>query len=444
MKPNFDVYQQIQSIIAKREAESLLRVTPYYDEVSSTELTINQQAYKNFSGNDYLGLASDFSVGQLTNIELKSFLTGKDEDPIGLKSGSMASPLVSGEQRIHRLLKQRLIEVTGANSEYDCLLFSSGFAANQSLITALASVFPNACFLQDKLIHASLIKAGIDVSATNNSIVHKRFKHNDLTHLESILNSDSVTDSNPKVILTEGVFSMDGDMAPLSALIELKNKHNTLLIVDDAHGFGCFSNDAYTKTVESKSSIGTSLTEQGVSINDIDAYLITFGKALGSQGAALILKKPLKQVIENFAKEYIYSTSLSPLQVGATLQNINTLANEPNRQSNLAANIALFKECFQKVISNQNGAPAWLKLMPSNTAIQPILVGDESRAIDVAEKLKKAGYLVTAMRTPTVPKGQSRLRVTMCSNKNERDIIGLIESLLHICLKDSPSSNGVD
>lgn len=479
-QPNCTSYQahalfnQIDVLMQKREQDRLLRSTHCYERASADQVLTAGSELLNFSSNDYLGLASDFDLTDFSDQHRNE----------SVKSGSMASPLVTGTQVCHRELQHALLEAVGANGtedEFDCLLFSSGFAANQAFINAFAAAFSDAHIYQDKLNHASLIKAGVDVSLANKGIVHKRFRHNDSSHLVELIgkaqlrnkvnvevdssgktnakvtsstaNTTNTDNPIPSVIITEGVFSMDGDTAPIADLVEIKKQACGLLFIDDAHGFGCFdltqssqpslsastSKSVNYEMTDSPNLVGNSLTAQNVNFQDVDAYLIAFGKALGSQGAALILKKPLKRLIENFAKEFIYSTALSPLQTRATLFNLNKLQSENQRQQLLQSNISEFKKLVDIAVEKDQ-LPEHTK-PHSSTAIQPILIGSEEQTLLMSKKLREKGFCVAAMRTPTVSKGQARLRVTITSEHKASDIKLLVECL---CVSFEEARNECD
>ncbi|QTH64342.1 8-amino-7-oxononanoate synthase [Psychrosphaera ytuae] len=389
--------QAALAFLSDKRASSLFRDCKSFEKVDAKSLRFEGKDYLNFSSNDYLGLASDFSLQDLVDIESSL------QQPI--LSGGTASPLVVGEQNIHQQLKLALMahvfkdcQIHQAN--YKCLLFSSGFAANQAFISAMCTTADHQkhkmLLVQDKLNHASLIDAGTKAQAQKLT-KQVRFRHNDIEQLTKQLSQHN--EYQLKLVATESVFSMDGDCAPLEEIADVLTQHNGLLYVDDAHGFGVINTPDVSKMA---------------------GYLITFGKALGSQGAALILKQPLADLMINISREFIYSTSISPLQAAATLVNLKKLQSQADRRITLQNNIALFRDLAAK-----NNLP----LMDSTSPIQPILIGEESRAVHMAEELKQQGIWLSAMRTPTVPKGQSRLRVTINTKHDEQSILFLINEL---------------
>lgn len=335
----------------------------------------------NFASNDYLGLSDEPALVEALYQGAKLY-----------GAGSGASPLVTGYLSPHKTLEERLCELTGHEAG---LLFCSGFSANQALIQALFD--DSDVLLADKLIHASVIDG---VSASKAKL--KRFVHNDLDSARRLTER-----WQPQAILTESIFSMDGDIAPLKALNELAHRHDAWFIVDDAHGFG---------------TIGEKGRGASQYAHDIDVQLVTFGKALGCQGAAVLGSKVLIDYLVANARHYIYSTALSPALAHLALAAINFMDSSPQLRERLFLNIKLFKElCLQ----------ASLPLHPSDTAIQPVIVGDSQVCLSMAAKLKQNGVFVAAIRPPTVPQGGVRLRVTLSAKHTEKEIRYLVEQLEH-------------
>ncbi len=384
---NFSEY--IHSSVEQRAQKNLLRERSAFSFVSANRLIKDGKSYINFSSNDYLGLATDFKLDEL--------IVHTDNSLIS--SGAMASPLVTGHSESHQILTEKLLSYMNAPDSHQVLLFSSGYAANQGVLNALfKDKSEDSYLLQDKLNHASLMDAGIKLHNAKH-LIQKRFKHNDVKNLEKLLQTNK--QFKKQLVVTEGVFSMDGDVAPLKSISLLCKQHDTLLMVDDAHGFGVHSKN--------------SLNAAGLSINDVDIYVVTFGKALGAQGAAVIADKQIIQYLENFSKEYIYSTHLSPLQCIAVTHNLAKVTSDS--QDLLQANIRYFRA---QALKNS------LPLLESKTAIQPILIGDEGIALAVSDSLKEQGVWVPPIRYPTVKKGASRLRVTITASHNTNDINALV------------------
>ncbi|KFZ38809.1 8-amino-7-oxononanoate synthase [Shewanella mangrovi] len=333
-----------------------------------------EQQLLNFASNDYLGLSFAEEVAD-------ALYAGAQQYGVG----STASPLVCGYSQAHYQLEQALCAATGDEA---ALLFSSGFAANTALLKSLFS--EHDVVLADKLIHASMIDGLRDAK-----VKLKRFPHNDVTAAARLFES-----SLPLAVLTESVFSMDGDVAPLAELNSLCQQHNCPLIVDDAHGF------LLTDTLNIKPF----------------ARLITFGKTLGCQGAAIVGSQTLIDFLVANSREYIYSTALSPACCVAAHIALQ-LAERGNLQQDLQHNIHLFR---------QLATAAGLPLLPSLTAIQPILIGESDRVLHVAKQLEQRGLLVGAIRPPTVPQGSGRLRITLSARHTAEQVEQLVAAIAEV------------
>lgn len=342
----------------------------------------------NFSSNDYLGLNRHPAV-------IKAWSDGATEYGVG----SGGSPLVSGFSHAHAELEEKLALLTGYES---CLLFNSGYSANQAVIKALLS--KHDLLLQDKLNHASLIEAGVLSPATM-----KRFKHNDINHLDVLLKQSE--DFVNKLVITESTFSMDGDHALLKSIKDVCKQRDAWLFVDDAHGFGLDSQNY------------TSLASLGLDASDVDIYMATFGKAIGVSGAFVAASKDVIDYMVNFSKPYIYSTAMPAAMAMAISTSLDVIAQEPWRVESLKENIRYFKRiCLERNID----------LLPSSTAIQPLLIGDAERAIAVSQLLMGSGLIVKAIRPPTVPQGTARLRITLTADHTKAQIDYLVSSIEQI------------
>jgi len=235
----------------------------------------------------------------------------------------------------------------------------------------------------------------------------QRFKHNDMAHLGHILKQHIQTDN--KLIISEGVFSMDGDIAPMTELCSLAKQNNAWLMIDDAHGIGVLGENG-------QGSVGQANQSQ----QDIDIYMATFGKALGVGGALVAGSTELIDYINNFSKPYVYSTGLPPAMIYCIGEAAKLAEQQQWRRDHLAGLIDYFKH-----LSGQYDIP----LMPSNSAIQPILMGSSKQALDISVWLKKQGIWTTAIRPPTVPNNTARLRVTLTTNHHKSDILLLVTKL---------------
>lgn len=327
------------------------------------------QTYRNFSSNDYLGLCRAPEL-------IAALHRGAQQYGVG----SGASPLVTGYNEAHLALETKLCQITGFEA---ALLFSSGFSANTTLCKTLFD--KQDVVLADKLVHASIIDGLRDSGAD-----FKRFLHNSTESAERLLAKNTVS-----ALITESVFSMDGDIAPISALSALCRAHNAWLIVDDAHGFGV--SDIFNQPAA----------------NLIDIQIVTFGKALGCQGAAILGSRELIAFLVSNAREYIYSTALSPANAALALAAVEHCEAHPELRQNLQRNISIFKQLCQD---------ADIPLLGSNTAIQPLIIGDAEQTLLVAQKLKAMGIWVGAIRPPTVPVGSARLRITLSACHSEAAI----------------------
>lgn len=382
----------------KRRSQGLFRSRNTVDSAEGPVIEIGGQHYINFSSNDYLAMRRSSVVAQ-------AWVDGISE----YGGGSGASPLVTGYTNAHQALEEYLASELKRDK---VLLFNSGFAANQAVCQALFSLSHpkhEDVIIADKLMHASFIEGA---QASNAKLI--RFKHNNLEHLQMLLNSvhtqkrKNTQQGHNTLVATEGVFSMDGDQAPLNEIVAMSNQAGAWLMVDDAHGFGALGENG-------RGVIDThNLSQQQVPI-----FMATFGKAIGTAGAFVAGSHDFIDYLINFSKHYIYSTAMPAAQAYATLISLQA-KQSAERRTILAQRIEQFKSLASK---------AGLTLMPSNTAIQPLLIGDAQKALGVSEKLKKLGLWVTAIRYPTVPKHSERLRITITAGHELRDIEALVDGL---------------
>lgn len=372
---------QLQQALTERAQQHLLRTPQTLQQYSGRLVQIAERNYLNFCGNDYLGLAS---APQL----LQAYADGA----LKYGAGSSGSPLVTGQHQIHQQLTEQLSDWLGVER---ALLFSSGFAANHAMLTTLAD--KQDTLLLDKLSHASLIDGALHSNAS-----FKRFSHNDTAALAQLL-----AKHNAAMVVTEGVFSMDGDSPDLTSMLALCNKHSAMLLLDDAHGIGVLGPQGEG-----------SAAAQGVSNNQLFCTMANFGKALGVAGAFVAGSKTVIDYLEQFARHYVYSTALSPALCAAVLKSIGLCRVEHWRRDKLQSNIALFRQLADD-----------LPLLPSQTAIQVVVLGSSERALAVSQQLKTAGIWLSAIRPPTVAKGSARLRITLSTQHTEQDIQLLVQQL---------------
>ncbi|RMP84170.1 8-amino-7-oxononanoate synthase [Pseudomonas syringae] len=367
-----------------RRAEHLYRQRPLLQSPQGPQVVVDGQPLLAFCNNDYMGLANHPEV-------IAAWQAGAERWGVG----GGASHLVIGHSTPHHELEEALAELTGRPR---ALLFSNGYMANLGAVTAL--VGQGDTVLEDRLNHASLLDAGLLSGAR-----FSRYLHNDVTSLTSRLEK-SVGDT---LVVTDGVFSMDGDIADLPALAQAAKAKGAWLMVDDAHGFGPLGAN------------GAGIVEHfGLSMEDVPVLVGTLGKSFGTSGAFVAGSEELIETLIQFARPYIYTTSQPPALACATLKSLQLLRNEHWRREHLASLIQQFRQGAEQI---------GLQLMDSFTPIQPILIGDAGRALRLSQLLRERGLLVTAIRPPTVPAGSARLRVTLSAAHSEADVQLLLEAL---------------
>ena len=381
-------FEFISAHLNERAEQLLLRKRHVVQSATARTIMVNDKTYLNFASNDYLGF------GDLT-IENENINT----------LGSHSSALVTGYQLQQQALEQYLCTQLGYQAG---LLFNSGFSANSSVIKALfqdKAAAQNSAIFQDKLNHASLIDGALH---SNAALI--RFNHNDLNHLRSRLEKSKAQN---KLIISEGVFSMDGDTAPIKDLLRLAKQHNAWLMIDDAHGFGALGN--------------TGLGSCETLIGDIlpDILVITFGKAVASSGACVLGSRAFIDYMLQYNRDYTYSTAMSPLLADNTLVRLKHIKKANTQRVMLNKNIATFKHLAQQ----HN-----IAVMESDTAIQPIVLGCAEQTLKAANKLKQQGIWLTAIRPPTVAYNTARLRVTLTAAHTLDDITYLVKHLAEALL----------
>ncbi|KPW29789.1 8-amino-7-oxononanoate synthase [Pseudomonas amygdali pv. mellea] len=367
-----------------RRAEHLYRQRPLLQSPQGPQVVVDGQPLLAFCNNDYMGLANHPEV-------IAAWQAGAERWGVG----GGASHLVIGHSTPHHELEEALAELTGRPR---ALLFSNGYMANLGAVTAL--VGQGDTVLEDRLNHASLLDAGLLSGAR-----FSRYLHNDVTSLASRLEK-SVGDT---LVVTDGVFSMDGDIADLPALAQAAKAKGAWLMVDDAHGFGPLGAN------------GAGIVEHfGLSMEDVPVLVGTLGKSFGTSGAFVAGSEELIETLIQFARPYIYTTSQPPALACATLKSLQLLRTEHWRREHLASLIQQFRQGAEQI---------GLQLMDSFTPIQPIMIGDAGRALRLSQLLRERGLLVTAIRPPTVPAGSARLRVTLSAAHSKADVQLLLEAL---------------
>lgn len=377
------------SALAARKRDHLYRVRRVLDSAQGPEIQVDGRACLGFCSNDYLGLAAHPDVIRALRDAAASH---------GVGSG--ASALVCGHHRLHRELEDALADFTGRES---CLLFSSGFLANLGVVNALLGEGDQV--YEDRLNHASLIDAGLSSGAR-----FQRYRHADPAALEQRL---SGLPAGRRLVISDGVFSMDGDLAPVAELLTVCRRHKAWLMIDDAHGFGCIG----------ESGRGT-LSHLGVAMGAPEILVGTLGKSFGAAGAFVTGSRDLVETLVQSARTYIYTTAPPPPVAAAARTALEICTRERWRRTHLHGLIRQFRE----------GAVAQgLQPGDSETPIQSLVLGTPEAALAASEHLWSAGILVTAMRPPTVPRGTSRLRITLTAAHNETQVDRLLE-----CLGDLP------
>jgi 8-amino-7-oxononanoate synthase len=386
--------QTLAARVAERERAGLLRRARTFDAASGMRVRDGQRELLSFCSNDYLGLARDPRI-------VRALQDAANASGVG----STAAHLVCGHRREHAHLEEALCEWTGRES---ALLFSSGWLANLGAMQALLD--RNSACVQDRLNHASLLDAAQLAGATL-----KRYPHNDADGAARQLAGSG---SLPALLATDGVFSMDGDIAPLRALAALCKRHAATLMVDDAHGLGVLGAQG-----------AGSLEEAMLVQADVPVLMATLGKALGCMGAFVAGSRALVDGLTQFARTFVYTTAMPPALAIAACEAVRIARAEDWRREKLRSLVARFRA---------GAAQLGLSLADSRTPIQPILLGAADRAVAASQALDDAGLLVTAIRPPTVPPGKSRLRVTLSALHEEADVDRLLVALAR-AVPPSPS-----
>jgi 8-amino-7-oxononanoate synthase len=346
----------------------------------------------NFCSNDYLGLARDPAVAAAMAEAAQRY-----------GAGSGASHLVSGHGAEHEALERELADFT---RRARAVVFSTGYMANLGVLAALAD--KRDLLLADALNHASLIDAVRLVRSPRNLW----YPHADAAAARALLDAHApatAAEGGGAFLVTDGVFSMDGDLAPLPALAAAARAHEAWLVVDDAHGIGVVGADG-----------GGCCEHFGLDAQAVPVLIGTFGKALGTFGAFVAGDEDVIELLIQRARSYIYTTALPPAVAAATRRALRIVREQAWRREALQARIAQFRE---------GAARRGLAVMPSTTPIQPLVLGDEATALAASSRLAEAGYRVTAIRPPTVPAGTARLRITLSAAHTPQQVEGLLVAL---------------
>ena len=391
-------FTELQNELNERATQGLLRQRRTLDSPQSPHIVVDGKPYLSFCSNDYLGLANH-----------PQLITALQQGAAQYGVGAGAAHLVSGHSALHHRLEQKLAAFVNKPA---ALLFSTGYMANLGAVQAL--VGKGDTVFADKLNHASLNDAMLLSRAGV-----KRYRHNDMAQLAALLEQ---TQAGRKLVITDAVFSMDGDLAPLPELLALCEQHDAWLLVDDAHGFGVLGEQGRGSLFNFKSP-PTPLCKRGVG-GDLNSpriiYMATLGKAAGVFGAFVAAEQVVIDTLINHARSYVYTTATPPALASAVLESLKLIGQGDALREHLRKLIAQLR-------NELTGLP-W-KLMPSDTAIQPLLIGDNQAALALSEGLRERGIRVAAIRPPTVPQGTARLRITLSAAHSAADVTCLIEAL---------------
>jgi 8-amino-7-oxononanoate synthase len=391
-------------LLGDLEQHSLKRTLKICDSASAPVMTIDGQAMLTFCSNDYLGLANHPELAKAISEGLQLF-----------GSGSGASHMISGHHRPHDDLEKSLAKTQETFiPEARALFFSTGYMANLAAITAISSSLGSnqvMSIYSEELNHASLID-GVRLASKQNQAKVQVFPHQDLQALEQLLANDT---NSFKLIVTDGLFSMDGDLAQVTELLKLAHQYDALILVDDAHGFGVLGHQGFGI-----------LEHAGIQKSNEAAsriiYIGTLGKAAGISGAFVAGHKTLVEWILQKGRPYIYTTASPPALAHGLLKSLELMSDNSYRIS-LNKNIQHWKKTLR--------LKKWV-LMPSDTAIQPIMIGRTEDALQVAQALYKKNIWVPAIRPPTVPANTARLRITFSASHTTEQIDQLIQALMEI------------
>ena len=380
-------FNDLPERLEKLELRSMYRRRRVVNSPQGREIIVDGRSLLNFCSNDYLGLANDERIRE-------SFKAGIDRWGVG----SGASHLVCGHTAAHQALEEALADMTGRPR---ALFFSSGYAANLGVINALVGARDQV--FEDRLNHASLLDGGWISRAT-----FSFYDHVSLPNLDDQLGQ---AEPGKQLIVTDGVFSMDGDRCPLQGLASLAAAHQAWLMIDDAHGFG----------VSGTNGSGT-VAPDSVPPASVQVLMATLGKAVGTSGAFVAGNEDLIEFLIQRARNYIYTTALPSAVAVATLTALGIVRDEEWRREKLHGLIARFRA---------GAAELGINLLPSDTPIQPVIIGDAQTTLEACAALEAQGVLITPIRPPTVPRGTARLRITLSAAHENADIDRLLDALEH-------------
>ncbi len=386
-KINFD--QLFFNSILELKKKSLDRHLRLLTKIDTVKIKYKRKTLLNFSSNDYLGLSQNNTIKNDTIKIIKKY---------GIGSGS--SRLVSGNFDFHEKIE---CELAKKKKSETTIIFSTGYLANYSILSSILSsnIFKkNPIVFSDKLNHQCIYEGCKD-----KRINFLRFHHNNMNHLEYLLKKNKFK-QNPKFILSESIFSMDGDFADIKSLVNLKKKYNSFLFLDEAHATGVYGKNGFGLSLEFN--------------NDIDCVTGTFSKAFGSFGAYVSCSKNLKSFLINKCPSFIYSTSLPFSLLASIYSGIKIIPKLKNERKKLIKN-----SYFLRTMLNKEG----FNIGNSQTNIIPIIIGNSKKALIISKKLEKKGFYVVPIRPPSVPPNSSRLRISITSSHSQNNIKKLFKFL---------------
>lgn len=376
-----DYFQNFKDLLVAKEQAQNKRSIKFYEPLDAVRVKCGNREFIMMASNNYLGLTHDVRVQQAAIQAVQHYGTG-----------SGGARLTSGSFPLFKELEKALANYKETEQS---LVFNTGYMANVGTITALMN--KHSVIISDELNHASIID-GCRLSGAH----IERYKHKDVEHAEYILKNYK---SAYKMIITDGVFSMDGDIAPLDRLYELSKEYNALLMVDDAHATGVIGNGRGTA--------------HHFGLTDVDVQLGTLSKALGSVGGYVAGRKELIEYLINYSRSFIFSTALSPADIGAALEALRIVRDEPSVVDTLRDNTVYIAHKLQAMDIDCD----------DETPIFPIVVGENDRALTLARELEERGIIITAIRPPTVPVGESRLRMTVTAAHSKEQLDYVAQSL---------------
>jgi len=384
--------QELQQELQQRQLKHLYRQRQTIASPQGAEICIEGKQYLNFSSNDYLGLANHPDV-------ISALQQGAQKYGVG----SGAAHLISGHSSPHHALEEELADFTDRPR---ALIFSTGYMANLGVLCTLLK--KGDTLFEDKLNHASMIDGGLLSGATLQRYLHSDI--NSLTKkLSSVKNNNVTAIQTTRLIASDGIFSMDGDIAPVKELATIAQQQQAWLMIDDAHGLGIIGQQGKG-----------SLSQLNASCEDVPILMGTFGKAFGTFGAFIAGSETLIETLIQKARPYIYTTALPPAIAHATRTSLKLVIQYDEQRQQLQTLIKQFK---------QGAKQLGLKLMPSDSAIQPLLVGNSEKVLLIKKTLQQQGIIVGAIRSPTVPIGSERLRITFSATHKPQQVEKLLSAL---------------